>query len=56
MMKLTHTAAVFVADDALQLTSYCMKPYGRKKITGAQRIFDYRLSWKRRVTENALGI
>ena len=26
---------VFVADDAFQLTSYCMKPYGRKKMTDA---------------------
>ena len=47
---------VFVADDAFQLTSYCMKPYGRKNMTDAQRIFDYPLSRKRRVTENAFGI
>ena len=42
---------VFVADDAFQLTSYCMKPYGRKNMTDAQRIFDNRLSRKRRVTK-----
>ena len=47
---------VFVADDAFQLTSYCMKPYGRKNMTDAQRMFDYRLSRKRRVPENAFGI
>ena len=47
---------IFVADDAFQLTSYCMKPYNRKNMTAAQRIFDYRLSRKRRVTENAFGI
>ena len=47
---------VFVGDDAFQLTKYCMKPYGRKNITDDQRIFDYRLSRKRRVTENAFGI
>ena len=44
---------VFVADDAFQLTSYYMKPFGRKNVTDAQRIFDYRLSQKRRL---AFGI
>ena len=29
-----------------------MKPYGRKNKTDGQRIFDYHLSRKRRVTEN----
>ena len=48
--------SVFAADDAFQLTSYCMKPYGRKNMTDAQRILYYRLSRKRRVTENAFGI
>ena len=38
---------VFVADDAFQLTSYFLKPYGRKNMTDGQRIFD--------VTENAFG-
>lgn len=33
-----------------------MKPYGRKNIADAHRMFDYRLSRKRRVTENAFGI
>ena len=47
---------VFVADDAFQLTSYCMKPYVRKNMTDMQRIFDYRLSRKCRVTENAFDI
>ena len=51
---------VFVADNAFQLTSYCMKPFGRKTMTDAaniwQRIFDYRLSRKRRVTENTFHI
>ena len=47
---------VFVADDPFQLTSYYMKPYGRKIMTDVQRIIYYRLSRKRRVTENAFGI
>ena len=47
---------VFVADDAFQLTRHCMKHYGRKNITDAKRIFEYHLSRKRRVTENAFGI
>ena len=38
---------VFVADDAFQLTSYCMKPYGRKNMIDGQRIFDF--------TENVFG-
>ena len=47
---------VFVGDDAFQLTESCMKTYGRKNMADDQRIFDYRLSRRRRVTENAFGI
>ena len=47
---------VFVGDDAFQLTESCMKTYGRKNMADDQRIFDYRLSHRRRVTENAFGI
>ena len=47
---------VFVTDDAFQLTSYCMEPDGRKNLTDAQRLYDYRLSRKCSVTENAFGI
>ena len=46
---------VFVADNVFLLTRYCTKPYGRKNMTDAQRIFDYRLFWKCRVTENPFG-
>ena len=47
---------VFVADDAFKLMSYCMKLYRRKNMTDAQRIFNYRLSRKRTVTENVFSI
>ena len=47
---------IFVGDDAFKLTKYCMKPYGRKNMADDKRIYDYRLSRKRRVTENAFGI
>ena len=36
--------------------SYCIKHRGRKNMTDAQRIFDYRLYRKCKVTENAFGI
>ena len=35
---------VFVADDALSLTDYCMKPYAQRQLTDEKRIFNYRLS------------
>ena len=52
----TPVPFAFVGDDAFQLTKYCMKPYGGKNMADDQRIFDYRLSRKRRVTKNAFGI
>ena len=47
---------VFVADEAFSLTHYCMKPYAQRQLTDEKRIFNYRLSRFRRVTENAFGI
>ena len=47
---------VFVADSAFPLTHYCLKPYPEKAMDDRKRIFNYRLSRFRRVSENAFGI
>ena len=47
---------VFVGDDAFGLTSYMMKPYPQLGLTEEKRIFNYRLSRCRRISENAFGI
>ncbi|XP_057317786.1 uncharacterized protein LOC130662861 [Hydractinia symbiolongicarpus] len=47
---------VFVGDDAFPLTNNCMKPFAQRKLTPRNRIFNYRLSRFRRISENAFGI
>lgn len=47
---------VFLADDAFPLGKHCLKPYAQNGLTPIKRIFNYRLSRVRRVTENAFGI
>ena len=47
---------VFIADDAFGLQPHMMKPYPGQKLTTAQLISNYRLSWANRVKENAFRI
>ena len=47
---------VLVGDSAFPLSHYMMKPYPQKNICSEKRIFKYRLSRARRISENAFGI
>ena len=52
----TPVPYVLTGDDAFALTRYMMKPYPQSGLTTERRIFNYRLSRKRRISENAFGI
>ena len=51
-----RTPYVFVGDDAFALKSYMMKPYPQKDLTTERRIYNYRHSRARRISENLFGI
>jgi hypothetical protein len=49
---------VMVGDEAFPLKPYLLKPYNANKIRGdeSKKIFNYRVSRARRISENAFGI
>jgi hypothetical protein len=46
----------FAGDDAFSLESFMMKPYGQRNLSEEKRIFNYRLSRARRISENVFDI
>ena len=47
---------VLTGDDAFALTRFLMKPFPHSGLSVEQRIFNYRLSRMRRISENGFGI
>ena len=46
---------VFVGDAAFALKTYMMKPYPQKNLTKERRVYNYRYSGARRISENLFG-
>ena len=47
---------VLTGDDAFSLTRFLMKPFPHSGLAAEQRIFNYRLSRMRRISENGFGL
>ena len=47
---------LLVVDDALPLGRHCMKPFPQSNLSDCKRLFNYRLSRMRRVSENVFRI
>ena len=47
---------VCTGDDAFPLSTFMMKPYPQKGLTSEKRVFNYRVSRMRRISENGFGI
>ena len=47
---------VITDDDAFGLKTFLMKPYPLSGLSNEERIYNYKLSWMRHVSENAFGI
>ena len=47
---------VFVGNEAFALRKDLLKPFSQKQLTNERRVFNYRLSRARKVTENTFGI
>lgn len=47
---------VLVGDEAFPLKTYLLKPYPGRDLTDERKIFNYRLSRARRISENVFGI
>ena len=50
------TPYVFLEDDAFALKRFMMKPFAQQGLTGERRIYNYRQSRARRISENLFGI
>ena len=51
-----HIPYLFVRDDVFALKLNLMKPYPQLGLTEDKRIYNYRHSWARRISENLFGI
>ena len=56
LLAKTEVPYVFVADDAFALKEHLMKPYPHSGLTEDKRIYNYRHSRARRISENCFGI